>query len=181
MKKKIKEIIVVEGKTDTNKLKSIFDVQTIETNGSEISKETLNLIKLANQTHGVILFLDPDGPGEKIRKTIINYVGDNIKNCFISKKDIKSCSKKIGIAEANDDAIISAIEKISEFNPNMSSITLEEWNKLNINSKQQREIITKHLNISYSNNKQLFKRINMLGLTYNDILNIIIKYENVWK
>ena len=31
-KKKIKEVIVVEGKNDTNHLKEFFDVETIETN-----------------------------------------------------------------------------------------------------------------------------------------------------
>ena len=45
-KQKIKQVIVVEGKTDTNHLKKIFDVDTIETNGSAISKSTLNLMKL---------------------------------------------------------------------------------------------------------------------------------------
>ena len=52
-KQKIKQVIVVEGKTDTNHLKKLFDVDTIETNGSAVSKSTLNLnsvltIPLAN-------------------------------------------------------------------------------------------------------------------------------------
>ena len=62
-KQKIKQVIVVEGKTDTNHLKKIFDVDTIETNGSAISKSTLNLIKQVAKTKGVILFLDPDYTG----------------------------------------------------------------------------------------------------------------------
>ena len=48
MKKQIQEVVVVEGKTDTNKLKSLFHVDTIETNGSEISIQTLGLIKKVN-------------------------------------------------------------------------------------------------------------------------------------
>ena len=35
--KKIKEVIVVEGKTDTAVLKQLYDVETIETNGSAYS------------------------------------------------------------------------------------------------------------------------------------------------
>ena len=125
MKNEIKEIIVVEGKTDTNKLKSIFNVDTIETNGSEISNSTLELIKRVNKIRGVILFLDPDGPGEKIRKKIIEYVKDDIKNCFISKNDIKS-TKKIGIAEADKNAIIKALDNVITFSYYSNSINLEQ-------------------------------------------------------
>lgn len=180
MKPSIKEVIVVEGKTDTNKLKSIFNVQTIETNGSEISRHTLELIKKVNEIKGVILFLDPDGPGEKIRRTIVNFCNTEIKNCFIDKKDMVK-NKKIGIAEASNESIISALNNVSTFNPQFNTLTLQEWNSFNINNSFKREIICKHLNISLCNNKQLFKRINMLGLTYSDIDKIINKYENIWK
>ncbi len=180
MKNEIKEIIVVEGKTDTNKLKSIFNVDTIETNGSEISNSTLELIKRVNKIRGVILFLDPDGPGEKIRKKIIEYVKDDIKNCFISKNDIKS-TKKIGIAEADKNAIIKALDNVITFSYYSNSINLEQWNKLNINSNNIRKFICDFLKISYCNNKQLFKRVNMLGLTYDNLKDIIQNYENISK
>ena len=63
----IRELIVVEGKNDTKRLKSFFDVDTIETHGMGLGKETIELIRKANEKRGVILFLDPDTPGEKIR------------------------------------------------------------------------------------------------------------------
>ena len=39
---KIKEIIVVEGRDDTAKIKSAVDADTIETNGSAIGKTSSN-------------------------------------------------------------------------------------------------------------------------------------------
>ena len=63
----IKEVIVVEGVNDTKRLKSFFGVDTIETHGLGLKKETIELIKKINDKRGVILFLDPDTPGEKIR------------------------------------------------------------------------------------------------------------------
>ena len=48
--KKIKEIIVVEGKSDTALLKELFEVDTIETHGLALDKKTLELIKEANKT-----------------------------------------------------------------------------------------------------------------------------------
>lgn len=58
--KKIKEIIVVEGKSDTALLKELFEVDTIETHGLALDKKTLELIKEANKTRGVIVLTDPD-------------------------------------------------------------------------------------------------------------------------
>ena len=43
---KIKEIIVVEGKNDSNVLKSHFDCDTIETQGTHLGKKTLAAIRL---------------------------------------------------------------------------------------------------------------------------------------
>ena len=65
---KIKEVIVVEGHHDTATLKQYFDVETIETNGSAINKETLEYIKEVQAKRGVIIFTDPDYPGEKAQR-----------------------------------------------------------------------------------------------------------------
>lgn len=62
---KVNEIIIVEGKTDTQVLKSFLDVDTIETGGSAISKETLDYIKTTSLTRDIIVMTDPDFPGNK--------------------------------------------------------------------------------------------------------------------
>ena len=79
----IKEVIVVEGANDTKRLKSFFDVETIETHGLGLKKETIELIKKINESRGVILFLDPDSPGEKIRNRLNSEI-PNLKNAFIN-------------------------------------------------------------------------------------------------
>ena len=43
--KRIKEIVIVEGKTDTQLLKELYDVDTIETHGLALNDKTLELIK----------------------------------------------------------------------------------------------------------------------------------------
>lgn len=63
--KKIKEVIVVEGKDDTKRIQRAVDADTIETRGSAIPEETLMLIKKLAKTRGVIVFTDPDFSGEK--------------------------------------------------------------------------------------------------------------------
>ena len=48
--KRIKEIVIVEGKTDTQLLKELYDVDTIETHGLALNDKTLELIKEASLT-----------------------------------------------------------------------------------------------------------------------------------
>ena len=52
--KKIKEIVVVEGKTDTALLKELFEVDTIETHGLALDQQTLELIQEASKSRGII-------------------------------------------------------------------------------------------------------------------------------
>ncbi len=67
---KIKEIIVVEGRDDTAKIKSAVDADTIETNGSAIGEDVIKRIRLAQETRGVIILTDPDFPGKKSEKRL---------------------------------------------------------------------------------------------------------------
>lgn len=177
-KQKIIQTIVVEGKSDLNKIKSLFNVDVITTNGSDINDEKINLIKRINENNGIILFLDPDYVGEKIRKIITNKL-KNVKQCFITSDDMIPGSKKIGVAEATDEAIINALNKVIEFNESNSSLSLNEFNSLHIDNKEKRIQICNSLNISYCNGKQLFKRLNMMGITKFQLENILINNENI--
>ena len=50
---KIQEVIIVEGKNDTLNLKRFFDVDTIETHGLGLSKETIDYIKEINEKRAI--------------------------------------------------------------------------------------------------------------------------------
>ncbi len=170
-KKQIKEVIIVEGKTDTNRLQSLFNVDTIETNGSVLKKETINLIQLVAKKRGVILFLDPDYMGEKIRKQLVEHL-ESCKQAFIDFKDWKS--KKHGVNEASDQAIIDAITNACTFNKKEApTLNWTDYLKLNLDTKLKRAKLCQALHISYANHKQLFKRLNMIGKTYNQLKELI--------
>ena len=68
---KIKEIIVVEGRDDTDAIKKSVDAVTIETHGYGITKATWELIEKAYKEKGIIVFTDPDHAGEQIRRRIL--------------------------------------------------------------------------------------------------------------
>lgn len=172
-KKFIKEIVVVEGKSDTQKLQKLFNVQTIETNGSALTEKTINLIKAANNKNGVILFLDPDYQGKKIRNKIAQFL-ENFKECYISKNDMQQNSNKIGIAEANDEAIIKAFRNyICKTKINQKTIEWFDYLEFNLNTKAKRLAISNYLGIGYFNHKQLFNQLNLMGITKKDLGKII--------
>ena len=167
--KKIKEIVVVEGKTDTALLKELFEVDTIETHGLALDKKTLELIKEANKTRGVIVLTDPDFPGKKIRDQI-QAVVPNCKHAFVSKKDATG-KKKLGIAEANKEAVVLALENMVNFDVDNQSITWHEFIDLDIIGNKQRRLLVYDLfNLGYGNVKTLFKRLNMVGISKEDVL-----------
>lgn len=170
--KKIKEVIVVEGKTDTQVLKELFDVETIETHGLALSEDTLEYIKEVNKTRGVIVLTDPDYPGMKIRNMIKDIL-PNSKHAFVDKKDAKG-KKKLGIAEARKEAIIEALDNVISFDDSKESITWEEFLDLDIiGNKERRLHVYDSFHLGYGNVKTLFKRLNMVGITKEDIMRIL--------
>lgn len=170
--KKIKEVIIVEGKTDTQVLKELFDVETIETHGLALSDKTLDYIKKVNEIRGVIVLTDPDFPGMKIRN-MIKEILPTSKHAFVNKKDAVG-DKKLGIAEARKEAIIEALENVVSFDEMKESISWEEFIGLDIiGNKQKRLKIYEYFHLGYGNVKTLFKRLNMVGITKQDIEKIL--------
>lgn len=172
--KKIQEIVVVEGKTDTATLKQLFDVDTIETHGLALSDQTLELIKEAGKSRGVIVLTDPDFPGMKIRNQVSEVVPD-YKHAFVEKKDARG-KKKLGIAEARKEAIVEALENVVTFHQQQESITWKEFLSLDIiGDSQRRKQVYQLFHLGYGNAKTLFKRLNMVGITKQDIQHALKK------
>lgn len=173
---KIKELIVVEGKTDLIFLKSFLDADLVITNGSEISKETLEYIKEANKRQGVIILTDPDYPGLRIRNLITEYIGD-CKHAYIEKsKAIKG--KKVGIAETKKEDIIEALKNVVTYKKDNEKLVCEsdlyEMGLLGRDdSKKLREKVCNYYHLGWCNAKTFLKRINMFGLTKEKIKEVI--------
>jgi len=163
-------VIVCEGKNDKNKLENIFkDALIIITNGSEISMDTINTIKELRKTNEVVLCLDPDGPGEKIRKKILEYVPTCANVFAIRNKAISKNKKKVGIEHMTKEDIVELFDdiKISNFKGNIEAKDL--YNLGLMESKTKRIELCDKLHIGYCNGKQLLKRLNMLGISIDEV------------
>ena len=158
-------VIVVEGKNDKNKLENIFkEAFIITTNGSEINKETLNTIKEMSVNNEVVLCLDPDGPGERIRKKIMEYVPTCSNVYAIKEKAISKNKRKVGIEHMAKEDIVKLFSKVHK-SYNNGNIKFNEIYELGLaNSKEKRRDLCSKLNISYCNAKQLLKRLNVMSV-----------------
>ncbi|AXK51797.1 ribonuclease M5 [Spiroplasma alleghenense] len=174
---KIDQVIVVEGKTDTQKLKQIFgsQLETIETNGLNVNEELLSILKNVNNSRGIIILTDPDGPGQKIREQINQGLACEVKNAFISRPLIKTRSK-IGVAEANPEEIKQSLSNLITFNSqNQESISWNDYLENDWFQPKYRQIISHHFSWSQKiSSKTLFKWLNLAGLKKLDI-ELIIK------
>lgn len=172
---KVKEIIVVEGKCDTTKIKQVVQADTIETNGSAIDEATLQLIKHAQQKRGVIVFTDPDYQGERIRRIIREHVPD-CKHAFLTKEAAKAKAehKSLGIEHATDEAIIEALRNVyeptTEIKSDITKADLLTYGLIGTSdAKEKREKLGDELHIGYTNGKQLLNRLHMFQISKNEL------------
>lgn len=172
---KIKEIVVVEGKNDTLKMKQVLEVDTIETNGSAVNAGTIELIKHAQAKRGVIIFTDPDFQGDRIRKIISQQI-PGCKHAFLPKEEAlaKSANKSVGIEHASNAAIIEALNQVYQMMPDAESdITQQDLFSYGliggVGSQARRENLGKQLHIGYANGKQLLKRLHMFQINKSEL------------
>ncbi len=169
----MKEIIVVEGKSDTIAIKRAIGADTIETNGSEISDSTIEQIRLAQDRRGVIVLTDPDYPGERIRRIITEMV-PGCKHAFLPKTEALAVNNKgVGIEHATDESIRKALRSVrEEFVDEAAKVTWQDLVDAGLvggtNAKSRREQLGILLKIGYSNGKQLHHKLKMFQITYEE-------------
>jgi ribonuclease M5 len=163
------EIIVVEGKNDKARILAVFpNLNVITTNGSEISNETLEMIKELSKTNKIVLFLDPDYPGEKIRSKILSVV-PSCDNVFIEKsKAIDVRKHKVGVEHASDEDIKKALQNRISFFEKNDLLTTKDLFELGLIGSElsavKRSYLSTKLHIGKPNAKTLLNRLNILGL-----------------
>ncbi|MED4204769.1 ribonuclease M5 [Neobacillus mesonae] len=167
---RIQEIIVVEGKDDTTAIKRAVDADTIETNGSAVNQMTIEKVKRAQETRGVIIFTDPDFPGEKIRKTIAGKV-PGCKHAFLPKEAaIAKGGRGVGVEHASPEAIRAALKDAQPMREEIvEEITQDDLITAGLiggpGAKERRIHLGKLLKIGYTNGKQLHKRLMMFQIS----------------
>jgi len=169
---KIKEIIVVEGKDDTAKILQAMNADTIETNGSAINDEILKRIKHAKEKRGVIIFTDPDYPGQRIRH-IVNQAVPGCKHAFLTQDEARAKNphhNSLGIEHASPGTIREALRKVYELTENqkgeITKVDLVNHRLIGAaEASERRRLLGEYLKIGHTNGKQLLKRLNQFQIT----------------
>ena len=105
----------------------------------------------------------------RIRNIIMDRVPE-IKHAFVDKKDAIG-EKKLGIAEAREEAIIEALKNVVTFKKETQTLTWEEFISLDIIGDKKRRLKVYDLfHLGYGNAKTLYKRLNMAHVSKEDIL-----------
>lgn len=173
MKVKYPHVIVVEGKMDRDLLESFLDADIITTNGSEVSRETIEYVRALSKTRTVVVLTDPDAPGKRIRD-ILNSEVAGLFNAFIPKE--KAIKKhKVGVAESDKATIMDALNHLMlpETDSKSSNLTMNDLFELGLmggdDSVSKRRTLENQLHIDQVNGKTLLKRLKALGLERKDL------------
>mgnify|MGYP004471969303 CR=1 FL=1 len=163
---KFKQIIVVEGRDDTKRLRALVgDVDTIETGGSAISDATIRKIALAQQTRGVIVLTDPDFQGQRIRN-IIRQAVPTAEHAFLPRELAvpTKAGGSLGVEHANAQALLAALaNKATPAEDAPQLISRDDLQMAGLlggaDAKRRRERLGDILGIGYANGKQLLRRL----------------------
>lgn len=197
---KIKEAIIVEGKYDKMKLKSLVDTPVIATNGFRVfkDKEKQNLIRQVANSRGVLILTDSDSAGFVIRNFLKGSVpSEKIKNCYIpeikGKEKRKAAPSKegfLGVEGVSDEIIINAVkqsgatilnsdETVKNINDEITKTLFFQLGLTGAeNSKSLRTELLKSLNLPvYLTTNAMIEALNCL-LTANELQDKVNEIKN---
>ncbi|MCL2814867.1 MAG: DUF4093 domain-containing protein [Oscillospiraceae bacterium] len=193
---KISQTVVVEGKYDKIKLKSVIDANIITTDGFGIYSDEKKraLIKTLAAKTGVIILTDSDSAGRKIRNFIKSCAaGANIVNIYIPKvagkeKRKYSPSKEniLGV-EGTDKEVLTEIFKKFGFGEESCAgaekpkkITKADFYADGLSggrhSSKKREHLCDRLDIPYMPSNSLIECVNILA-GYENYKKIVGEFE----
>ena len=169
--KKIKEIIVVEGKDDTKQIQRAVDADTFETNGSALSSSDIEQLKKLQKTRGLIIFTDPDFNGERLRKMISQAI-PGVKHAFIRRDQgiPTEAHGSLGVEHATQKTILNALDSLyTEVEAQEPIFDRRDMVDADLVSgpaaRSRRERLGQLLGIGYGNGKQMLKRLNVFRIT----------------
>lgn len=168
-------VIVVEGMHDLARIRAVDPtLDVIITNGSEISEMTLRELDILNQTRGLVLFLDPDVPGERIRRVINDRVGPTAHAFLPKHLCIAKHGRKVGIEHAPLAAIAEVLADYrTPATSSTSDITQADLLAYGLVGQPQarvrRQQLCDALGIGLANGKTLYRKLRLFGIQKADL------------
>ena len=121
MKRRIREVVVVEGRYDKNALKQAVDAVVVEIGGFGVfrDRERLGLLRRLAAERGLILLTDSDGAGFVIRNFLKGAIPrDRLKQAYIPdvygkerRKAAPGREGKLGVEGMSPQVLLQALER----------------------------------------------------------------------
>lgn len=162
----MKTIIIVEGKSDTRRLKEIYPaVTTFETSGMGLDDEKIEALKkLEKSGVELICLTDPDYPGERIREALTGEL-KTLKHAYVARSESKASNGKIGIESCTEDEIRKALDNCFTIKSNVDRYDLSFMMMTGLaGDSKKREKFCDLVGIANGNNKKVIKQLNSFGV-----------------
>ena len=166
----LKQVLVVEGKSDIQRVQQALEVECIATEGFNLRKPVLSRIKDAYEKRGIIILTDPDYSGERIRQ-----------HAFVPREEAYA-NDDIGIEQASPESIRKALEVLHIESMESSELfTMQDLVQHDLSggpsSAAMRARIGAKLGIGYGNGKQFLYRLNHYGISREAFLKALSEEE----
>ena len=173
----IKELIVVEGKSDIDFLSSFIDGDFYQVRGSAITTDDINFLKQVNTMRGIIVLTDPDFPGLQIRNKISSAI-PGCKHAFV-RKEVSIKHHKVGVAESTKDEVLNALKNAITIDKKVNRFTTADLYMLGLTGRDYsyklRKLFCDSLKIGFSNGKELLLKLNSINITYDEVEEMVHK------
>ena len=179
-KKRIEQIIVVEGRDDTAAILRSVDAVTIETHGYGIRPSTWDVIDKAYETAGIIIFTDPDTAGEQIRRRLAERY-PNAEHAFLDR-NLAEKDGDIGIENASPESIREALAKAhrpaSADRPAQETGSVDAFTRDDLfrwgldgmpGAARRRQEVGSRLGIGMASSKTFLRRLNHFGISREEV------------
>lgn len=169
-------LFVVEGKKDEQQLSLIVQSPILMTNGMGMTEDFIDeLVELENR-YRIVLLLDPDGPGEKIRKTLALRL-EHPEHVFVPSSFARSSNrKKVGIEHVSLETLQHYLGDIKVIQPveRLCTSQLHELGLIGSNGAfERRQRLCDTFGIGIANGKTMKTKLQLFGITYEMVKNAL--------
>lgn len=164
----LREVIVVEGKSDIARVSLAVEADMIATEGYTLRPAVVAQIRAAYEKRGIIILTDPDGPGERIRARL-GALFPKALHAFVPKDEART-DNDVGIEDASPEAIRRALLKVRPMDlARQGDFTAADLFQAGLSGGQdaslRRDRMGAILGIGYGNSRTFLKRLNHFGVT----------------
>lgn len=183
-KKQIKQVIVVEGKSDTQRLNRLYQVTTIETNGQRLMNgPCLKSRKLMNSLGWLSLQIQISQALRFVKLLWTLYLVFNM--LLLNEMRRSQAIREFRVEHASDKAIEKALANVYQLaDPEgnaVEPIAQKDLIALRLigtpDAKDRREYLSSQLHLGYVNGKQLAKRLALFRISLDQVAAVLENYQ----